>query len=328
MMASEKFCLKWNNFEANISSALREIREDKEFVDVTLASEDDELIQAHKVIIGACSPFFRNILRRHSHSHPLLYLKGVKHKELVSVLNFMYTGEVSVAQQDLNSFLAVAQELRVKGLTQGAKTSPIGPQADPAAKRTRPNPPSAPQSAGQNSSMFQSVGLNSSLLSSYQDDITEIKSEPGTSEMVNTVEEQDFDLGQCEAGEYFTEKSENHSWYQDSYCEDPSTGGGNGAIVLKSKAEADNEISSMMVSSLTEEGKIWLCSSCNFSHKRKDRVFRHVDQFHYEFSYNCEACGKISPTLHAKLMNCKCHKKEYPRTQEGSEADTRIEYES
>ena len=114
-MSNEKFCLRWNDFESNISSAFREIREDKEFFDVTLASDDDNQIQAHKVIIGACSPFFRNILRKNSHNHPLLYLKGVKYKELVSVLNFMYMGEVNVAQDDLNSFLAVAEELRVKG---------------------------------------------------------------------------------------------------------------------------------------------------------------------------------------------------------------------
>ena len=57
----------------------------------------------------------RNILRRNPHQHPLLYLKGVKHKELVAVLNFMYQGEVNVAQEELNSFLAVAEELKVKG---------------------------------------------------------------------------------------------------------------------------------------------------------------------------------------------------------------------
>jgi hypothetical protein len=58
---------------------------------------------------------FRNVLRRHPHQHPLLYLKGVKYKELVSVLNFMYQGEVNIAQEELNSFLAVAEELKVKG---------------------------------------------------------------------------------------------------------------------------------------------------------------------------------------------------------------------
>merc|ERR1712029_668946 len=51
--------------------------------------------------------------------HPLLYLKGVKYRELVAVLNFMYQGEVNVAQDDLNTFLSVAEELQVKGLTQG-----------------------------------------------------------------------------------------------------------------------------------------------------------------------------------------------------------------
>lgn len=119
-MANEKFCLRWNDFESNISSAFRELREDKDFFDVTLACEDEQL-QAHKVILSACSPFFRTVLRRNRHEHPLLYLKGVKYADLVSVLNFMYHGEVNVAQEELNSFLAIAEELKVKGLTQQQK---------------------------------------------------------------------------------------------------------------------------------------------------------------------------------------------------------------
>merc|ERR1712106_165451 len=116
-MTSEKFCLRWNDFGTNISDAFRELREEKDFFDVTLACEDNQ-IEAHKVILSACSPFFRNILRRNPHQHPLIYLKGVKYQELLSVLNFMYLGEVNIAQDELNSFLSVAEDLRVKGLTQ------------------------------------------------------------------------------------------------------------------------------------------------------------------------------------------------------------------
>ena len=122
MASLEKFCLRWNDFETNVSQAFRELREEKDFFDVTLACEDEQL-SAHKVILSACSPFFRNILRKNPHQHPLLYLKGVKYQEMLSVLNFMYMGEVNVAQEELNSFLAVAEELRVKGLTQGEGTS-------------------------------------------------------------------------------------------------------------------------------------------------------------------------------------------------------------
>jgi len=128
MGTSDKFCLRWNDFENNISGAFRELREDKDFFDVTLAC-DDEQMQAHKVILSACSPFFRGILRRNKHDHPLLYLKGVKHADLVSVLNFMYHGEVNVAQEELNSFLAVAEDLKVKGLTQNNSETKHQPSA-------------------------------------------------------------------------------------------------------------------------------------------------------------------------------------------------------
>ena len=93
MSSSEKFCLKWNEFERNMSFALRDFKEEKDFYDVTLACEDKQ-VEAHKIIISACSPFFRNILKKHNHSYPLLFLKGVRYKDMLGLLDFMYHGEV------------------------------------------------------------------------------------------------------------------------------------------------------------------------------------------------------------------------------------------
>jgi len=119
MGSSDNFCLRWNDFESNISTSFRELREDNEFFDVTLCCDNGvDLVQAHKVILAACSPLFRKILAHQRHQqNPLLYLKGIRLKELQAVLNFMYHGEVNVAQDSLNNFLAVAEELAVKGLT-------------------------------------------------------------------------------------------------------------------------------------------------------------------------------------------------------------------
>lgn len=117
-MGSDKFCLKWNDFETNISTAFRELREDSDFFDCTLMSCDDEQINAHKVILSACSPLFRNILRKNPSREPVLWMKDLKMRDLQAVMAFMYNGEVNVAQDELNSFLSVAEELKVKGLTQ------------------------------------------------------------------------------------------------------------------------------------------------------------------------------------------------------------------
>ena len=114
---SEKLCLQWNDFRANVNSAFGKLRDDKEFSDVTLACEDGQQMEAHKVILVASSPFFEKILQHGKHPHPLIFLRGFQSKDLVAVLDFLYFGEANVFQENLDSFLAMAEELKLKGLT-------------------------------------------------------------------------------------------------------------------------------------------------------------------------------------------------------------------
>ena len=117
---SEKLCLQWNDFQDNVKSAFGNLRESSDFADVSLACENGQQIEAHKVILAAPSPFFQSILKRNSHSHPLIYMRGVKSVDLVAMVDFLYSGEANVYQENLDSFLAIAEELQLKGL-QGSK---------------------------------------------------------------------------------------------------------------------------------------------------------------------------------------------------------------
>ena len=116
-MQSEKLCLQWNDFQDNVTIAFRSLKEDKDFNDVTLACEDGTQVEAHKVILAASSLFFQKLLKRNKHNHPLIYMRGVKSEDLVAIVDFLYNGEANVCQENLDSFLAVAEELQLKGLT-------------------------------------------------------------------------------------------------------------------------------------------------------------------------------------------------------------------
>ena len=118
---SEKLYLQWNDFKESVSSAFGRLREDKDFADVTLACEDGHQMEAHKIILAASGPFFERILKKNKHPHPLIYLKGFQSQDIASILDFLYFGEASVSQENLDSFLTIAEELKLKGLT--GKTS-------------------------------------------------------------------------------------------------------------------------------------------------------------------------------------------------------------
>ena len=113
----EKLCLNWKNFQQNISSAFRDLRSDDDFSDVTLACADGFQVSAHKVILASSSPFFMNIFKMNKTSHPFIYMRKMKSEDLVAIVDFLYYGEAEIDQERLDSFLAVAEELKVTGLT-------------------------------------------------------------------------------------------------------------------------------------------------------------------------------------------------------------------
>jgi len=115
MMGSEKFCLQWKEFQENVRHSYKEVRRTGEFSDVTLACEDGQQIRAHKVILSASSTFFRDLLSSNDHPQPLL-LRGLKGADLISVVDFIYHGEVEVEKDSLYDFLAIGEKLKLKGL--------------------------------------------------------------------------------------------------------------------------------------------------------------------------------------------------------------------
>ena len=113
---SEKLRLKWNDFQENISTAFANLRGNNDFSDVTLACEDGQQFEAHKVILVASSPFFHRLLKTNMHTHPLIYMRGIKSEDLSAIIDFLYCGEANIFQENLESFLAIAEELKLKGL--------------------------------------------------------------------------------------------------------------------------------------------------------------------------------------------------------------------
>ena len=114
----EKFCLKWNDFQSTVSKSFGVLRKEADFFDVTLVSDDEEHILAHKIVLSTSSDFFRNILRKASHSNPMIYVSGFSSKELQFVMDYIYQGEIQILQDDLDGFLNASQKLKIKGLTQ------------------------------------------------------------------------------------------------------------------------------------------------------------------------------------------------------------------
>ncbi|XP_040573175.1 uncharacterized protein [Lepeophtheirus salmonis] len=119
MGTEQQFCLKWNNHRSTILSVFDTLLEEESLVDVTLTAEG-QFLRAHKVILSACSPYFRIMFRAANEKHPVIYMQNVDFENLKALVEYMYKGEANVPQHMLPSFIRTAESLQIRGLAEGA----------------------------------------------------------------------------------------------------------------------------------------------------------------------------------------------------------------
>ncbi|KAI9555820.1 D binding [Daphnia sinensis] len=167
MANEQEFFLRWNNHQSNLITAFHDLRIGEDFVDVTLACEGQSL-QAHKVVLSACSPFFRDLLKTTPCKHPVIVLKDILFYDLLALVEFVYHGEVRVKHQRLPSFLRTAEVLKVRGLTESSselKTYQLSENNSSVLRVRNNNSPSVSDSISDNDLISTQLG-DSSLFSS------------------------------------------------------------------------------------------------------------------------------------------------------------------
>ena len=116
MSSGRQLCLKWNDFQENVSKSFSGLRNCPDFQDVTLVSDDHQKLSAHRIILSTCSEYFREVLRGNEETKPLLCLENVTFQDLENILDYIYHGETQVEQRYVQRFLKLAQRFKLEGL--------------------------------------------------------------------------------------------------------------------------------------------------------------------------------------------------------------------
>ena len=297
----EKFCLKWNDFDTNLKNSFQKFRDEKDFFDVTLVCQEEQ-VDAHKMILSASSSFFKNLFRRNKHQHPLIVLKGVKFSELNALLQFVYQGEVNVAKEDLTSFLEAAQDLKIHGLTNDLQNEESKQQKQKPTKTKSPKPEKKPPPADHPPEPEPEIDSDvlvpalpdpnalNNIFDDSNDDIAEVIEDP---------------LGQhSTTGPFFTEAEfeESHSssadFTEDNFLLNNSIKG----TLFQSIVCKDFNIlfsldsysyDSLMTKVFDSNGlHVFECNVCKKVQRRKDHMKNHV-QTHLNQEVKCDFCSTM-----------------------------------
>jgi len=301
-----KFCLTWKDYNMIFNKEFQELRQSEDFLDVTLACEDNQ-IRVHKLVLSAASDFFKHILKNNKHEHPLIYLTGVKFFDLMAILDFIYTGETEVREDNLENLLSTASKLKVKGLTESQTTleseaASIHTNIEEASKK--------PQVSGIRKETLKAA--QTTITPSYgvhgvQDNAAmEIKAEEGENEsaysttpkVARTGDPMDISsfLSPQEQQQFASELAEPYP-KPPAVVNEPTQG----QDYISNKNELERQCNELMVSTYDSSvGKtVWQCAQCHYSSKLRYTVKEHVETHISGFSHQCPLCDKSCNTRNA-----------------------------
>ena len=115
---SRHYYIGWDQSGENLNSYLQSSVTSSDILsDVTLISDDNVQVPTHRVILAAASEVFKDILQNVSEEkHPCIILHGVSSNQLQTLLQYIYTGEVSIDDDDLADFNNLGSHFNIKSL--------------------------------------------------------------------------------------------------------------------------------------------------------------------------------------------------------------------
>ena len=269
----------------NLISNVKNIRNKKELIDVTLVGDDGIQIGAHMIMLSACSTFFRNIFVNMKHKHPLLYLRGMKSLNISAVLDFIYQGEVQVLQEHLQNFLDMAEDLGIQGLTNFKPAPPAKVMATGMKQREEKLEDATKEIPTNDTS--DDKGDLPFIIEDFVDEFT-------NREMVKS---ESLSMEEVEAPAYNHEEIVAH---EDIFSD------GNDALIQSLDKQIEEIIQQV------GDG-YWGCKKCGKVMRKKQHIKNHAESHLVGYSHPCQYCGKHSKTRNALTNHISYfHRKPFP----------------
>jgi hypothetical protein len=305
-MASEKICLHWTEFQENIRFSYKEARSTGEYSDVTLATEDGHQVPAHRVILSASSGRLRDLLSAGPPSNPVL-LPGLTGSELVSVVDFIYYGEVEVQKENLYDFLAICKKLELKGLTEMPE-HPADKDKAQGAQAGNGQKPTSKESRGESSHLKRPWDKGRTVRNAYKSnwesmiDKTEdtwscnvcgkIASDAKSKANLKRHTESHVSGGPwpCNICSKVSSSRSGHLQHRRKYHKDQKE-------IMKEELRPDVPDASVINSMIEKHGDLWVCKRCGKTAQKaigRATLQRHVEVHIEGLAYTCDVCGKSS----------------------------------
>lgn len=120
---ADNYQLKWHSHGTYLNTSVASLQRSESFTDVTLATAEGHYIPAHRFILSACSTYFQQLLQISTNNNQLIIVlpSEINYRTLVTLLQYMYSGEATVSNDLLNGVLKAGETLKVKGLCMADK---------------------------------------------------------------------------------------------------------------------------------------------------------------------------------------------------------------
>ena len=273
-MEQEKYSLTWHTYSDHLKTVMKELMMNDDYSDVTLVTEDKKHIKANVNILSACSPVFKDMLKKENKSNPIIYLRGIQYSEMESIMQFIYLGEATFYEERMEEFIGVAKSLEIKNLCTSSQSSTIEMEEETITDHIKEQ---APQDRIDKDSLTSIDNKNEceQCHKTFYDNSTLNRHKHSVHEGVK------FDCDHCD---YQATSKNGLNRHIRSFHEEVKYACDQCDYQARQPSSLPRHIRSM------HEGVKYDCNHCDYQAKHRNGLYYHIQSKHKGFKYSCIHC--------------------------------------